>query len=171
MIDLTLMQSQEWDLFLHFLRSSALLVGYAVLEDIVSIVNIRGCGKNTDGRDMSNTIRDNVNAGSLGRYYDLSITAKQIMGTEIARSRKIGLCPETLKLKGLFAEMYLADIGPHQTDFSILRNRQNLAKETGASGSIAICRNGRIFLAGDLYGRVPLWIRDWTMWGDFAFSP
>uniref|UniRef100_A0A915KSD3 Uncharacterized protein n=1 Tax=Romanomermis culicivorax TaxID=13658 RepID=A0A915KSD3_ROMCU len=67
--------------------------------------------------------------GNLGRYYNLRVTAKQIMGSEITMSRKEGICREILKLKGLFAEMYFTDISPHQTDFSLLRNRQRVAKE------------------------------------------
>uniref|UniRef100_A0A915I221 Uncharacterized protein n=1 Tax=Romanomermis culicivorax TaxID=13658 RepID=A0A915I221_ROMCU len=120
-----LLQGQEWDILLHFLRSATLLVGYTILEDIVSIVNVRGCRKSIDGPDLSDTIRSSIKDGNLGRYYDLRVTAKKIMGSEITKSRKAGICLETLKFKGLSAEMYLADIGPHQTDFSLLHNRQS----------------------------------------------
>uniref|UniRef100_A0A915KEQ6 Uncharacterized protein n=1 Tax=Romanomermis culicivorax TaxID=13658 RepID=A0A915KEQ6_ROMCU len=38
-VDLTMLQEQEWDILLHFLCSAMLLVCYALLEDIVSILH------------------------------------------------------------------------------------------------------------------------------------
>uniref|UniRef100_A0A915I2A6 Uncharacterized protein n=1 Tax=Romanomermis culicivorax TaxID=13658 RepID=A0A915I2A6_ROMCU len=65
---------------------TTLLVGYAILEDLVSIFSVHRCRKSTNGHDLSDVIRASINDGNQGRYYDLSIMTKQMMGSQEALS-------------------------------------------------------------------------------------
>uniref|UniRef100_A0A915I9C1 Phage protein n=1 Tax=Romanomermis culicivorax TaxID=13658 RepID=A0A915I9C1_ROMCU len=74
---------------------------------------------------------DNPKGNQFARYISFVLTNGQtyiINTTRLTEKEWLGICPETFRLKGLFTEFYLIDVGPYQYDFTLWAYCDQFAK-------------------------------------------